>query len=97
MSTGGLLARSSRILLLAAVLLCGCLPGPRLKKRNVDLITEGMTKKQVESILGPPTSADQKDWVVLKKTTYFYKQGSDKVTIVFRDDKVQTKESTLTQ
>lgn len=88
------LARYSLVGLLVFLTAC---PGPRLRKANVDLITEGMTKKQVESILGPPTSADQKDWIVLKKTTYIYKQDKDTVTIVFRDDKVQTKESTLSR
>jgi len=31
----------------------------------------------------------------MKKTTYVYRQGKDSVTIVFQDDKVQSKESTL--
>ena len=31
----------------------------------------------------------------MKKTTYIYRQGNDTVTIVFKDDKVQSKESTL--
>ena len=56
-----------------------------------------MAKKQVESILGPPTTIDSKDFVLLKKTTYIYTQGKDSVTIVFRDDKVQSKDSTITQ
>jgi hypothetical protein len=51
----------------------------------------------VESILGPPTSIDSKDFVVMKKTTYVYQQGKESVTIVFKDDKVQTKDSTLSQ
>ena len=56
-----------------------------------------MSKKQVESILGPPTAIDTTDLILLKKTTYTYKQGQDTVTVVFKDDKVQSKESTLTQ
>ena len=66
-----------------------------LRKANVDEVAEGMSKKQVESILGPPTTIDSKDFVVMKKTTYVYRQGKDSVTIVFQDDKVQSKESTL--
>lgn len=69
--------------------------GPRLTKANVDQVTEGMAKKQVESILGPPTAVDTTDLILLKKTTYTYRQGSDRVTVVFKDDKVQSKESTL--
>ncbi|HEY2143845.1 MAG TPA: outer membrane protein assembly factor BamE [Candidatus Udaeobacter sp.] len=67
----------------------------RITKSNVDQVTEGMSKKQVESILGPPTSLDNKDFVIMKKTTYIYRQGKDTVTIVFKDDKVQSKDSTL--
>ena len=75
--------------------LAGCHAGVRLTKANVDEVSEGMTKKQVESILGPPTAIDTKDFIILKTTTYTYRQGKDTVTIVFREDKVQAKESTL--
>jgi outer membrane protein assembly factor BamE (lipoprotein component of BamABCDE complex) len=63
----------------------------------VDEVTEGMSKKQVESILGPPTTIDSKDFVVMKKTTYVYRQGKDTVTIVFKDDKLLSKDSTLSE
>ncbi len=75
--------------------LSGCNAGKRITKANVDEVSEGMSKKQVESILGPPTSIDSKDFVVMKKTTYVYRQGKDTVTIVFKDDKLQSKDSTL--
>ena len=77
------------------VLLFGACSGKRLTKANVDQVNEGMTKKQVESVLGPPTSIDSKDYVLFKKTTYRYQQGNDSVTIVFKEDKVDSKESTL--
>jgi len=70
--------------------------GRRLTKANVDEVAEGMSKKQVESILGPPTELDIKDFLILKKATYVYRQGNDTVTIVFKDDKVVEKQSTLT-
>lgn len=72
-----------------------CNPARRLKKANVDQVVEGMYKKQVESILGLPTTVDTNDFVVLKKTTYVYDQGKDSVRIIFKDDKVQSKVSTL--
>ena len=81
----------------AALALSGCHGGHRLTKANVDEVVEGMSKKQVESILGPPTAVDSTDLILLKKTTYTYKQNNDTVTVVFKDDKVQSKESTLTQ
>lgn len=74
-----------------------CHADHRLTKANVDEVTEGMSKKQVESILGPPTAVDTTDLILLKKTTYTYKQSNDVVTVVFKDDKVQSKESTLSQ
>jgi outer membrane protein assembly factor BamE (lipoprotein component of BamABCDE complex) len=86
----------SRVLLLLLLALAvSCTPGKRITKENVDQVTEGMSKKQVESILGPPTSINNEDFVIMKKTTYVYRQGKDTVTVVFKDDKVQVKDSTL--
>jgi SmpA / OmlA family. len=83
------------LVLLLVLALNGCV-GRRITKANVDEVSEGMSKKQVESILGPPTELDSKDFVILKKTTYTYRQGKDTVTITFKDDKVVEKQSTLT-
>jgi outer membrane protein assembly factor BamE (lipoprotein component of BamABCDE complex) len=83
------------LILLLMLLLGGCV-GRRITKANVDEVAEGMSKKQVESILGPPTELDNKDFVILKKTTYVYRQGKDTVTVIFKDDKVVEKQSTLT-
>ena len=83
------------LLVLLLALAVSCTPGKRITKANVDEVTEGMSKKQVESILGPPTSLSTEDFVIMKKTTYIYRQGKDTVTIVFKDDKVQSKDSTL--
>jgi outer membrane protein assembly factor BamE (lipoprotein component of BamABCDE complex) len=69
--------------------------GRRITKANVDEVTENMSKKQVESILGSPSEIDNKDFIVMKKTTYVYRQGKETVTIVFKDDKVQGKQSTF--
>ena len=75
----------------------GCNASKKLTKANVDQVAEGMSKKQVESILGPPTTIDTKDFVLLKKTTYIYAQGKESVTVVFKDDKVQSTTSTLSE
>jgi uncharacterized lipoprotein YehR (DUF1307 family) len=92
-----ILRRLSRLLLmLSLVLLIGGCVGRRITKANVDEVAENMSKKQVESILGPPTEFDNKDILILKKATYIYRQGKDTVTIVFKDDKVVEKQSTLT-
>jgi outer membrane protein assembly factor BamE (lipoprotein component of BamABCDE complex) len=97
------LKTTARSLLLASIVaalgfaLPACNSAKRLTKANVNEVAEGMSKKQVESILGQPTTIDSKDFVVLKKTTYVYNQGKDSVTIVFKDDKVQSKVSTLSE
>jgi len=49
----------------------------------------------VESILGPPTSIDSTNLLVMKKVTYAYKQEDESVTIVFVNDQVASKESNL--
>jgi outer membrane protein assembly factor BamE (lipoprotein component of BamABCDE complex) len=89
--------RSISRFLLVLLLAVGvsCTQGKRITKANVDEVEEGMSKKQVESILGRPSSVANEDRVIMKKTTYVYRQGKDSVTIVFKDDKVQSKESTL--
>jgi hypothetical protein len=96
MRTNNSAVRVLAIAAAAGLALAGC-HGKRLTKANVDEVTEGMTKKQVESILGPPTSIDSTDLLILKKTTYSYRQGQEAVTIVFKDEKVASKESSLSE
>ena len=83
------------ILVLSALLALTSCRGPRLTKANVDEVSQGMGRKQVESILGPPTSIDSTNLLVMKKVTYAYKQGDESVTIVFVNDQVASKESNL--
>jgi outer membrane protein assembly factor BamE (lipoprotein component of BamABCDE complex) len=98
MGSGKLIFRTVATLVIAAVVYLGAgCSDKRITKANVDEVTENMSKKQVESILGPPTSIDSKDFVVTKTTTYIYRQGKDTVTIVFKDDKLQSKDSTLSE
>jgi hypothetical protein len=93
--SGSMIQRISRLVLVLLVVLCVSCGGRRITKANVDEVAEGMSKKQVESILGPPTSINNEDFIIMKKTTYVYRQGNDAVTIVFKDDKVTEKQSTL--
>ena len=95
MSIPRLGARVPIVLVLVLMLLLDSCMGRRITKANVDEVADGMSKKQVESILGLPTSVDNTDSAITKKVTYVYKQGNDTVTIVFRDDKVADKQSTL--
>ena len=95
--TAFLFVRLVSLVTLLAFGAAACNPAKRLTKANVDEVAEGMSKKQVESILGLPTTVDTKDFVVLKKTVYVYDQGKESVTIFFKDDKVQSKVSTLSE
>ena len=97
LKTALLFLRLVLIVTIFAFGMAACNSAKRLTKANVDQVAEGMSKKQVESILGTPTTIDSKDFVVLKKTTYVYDQGKESVTIVFKDDKVQSKVSTLSE
>jgi len=45
--------------------------------------------------LGQPTSSKTEDPAILKQATYVYRQGKDTITIIFKDDKVQSKDSTI--
>jgi len=90
-----MLQKAARLALVVLIALSLSCIGKRITKANVDQVTEGMSKKQVESILGQPTSSKTEDPTIMKQTTYVYRQGKDTVTIVFKDDKVQSKDSTL--
>ena len=94
MTTMFRIASRLMLVLMLVLMLDSCI-GKRITKVNVDQVTEGMSKKQVESILGQPTSSKTEDPTFMKQTTYVYRQGKDTVTIVFKDDKVQSKDSTL--
>ena len=86
-----------RLLFILLLLLeASCVPD-RLRQANVDEVGVGMSRKQVESILGPPTETDAKDLPVTKTLIYLYRQRSGTVTIVFKEDKVAEKQSTLTR
>lgn len=91
-----------RILLAIVVLaaaLAGCnrnpLSGSKLTLDNYNKITTGMTKAQVEQILGSPTSIETKDMLIFKKTIWRYEDGKNFAMITFKNDEVDGKETNL--
>ena len=95
---------SLRILRLTIVALCaiglaGCGPNPlsgsKLTVDNYNKVTTGMSKNQVEQILGAPTTAETKDMVIFKKTTYRYEDGKNFAMITFKNDEVDGKDTNL--
>lgn len=97
------LKRSWLVIALAtfSLTLSGCnrttLSGSKVTKANYDQISTGMSKSQVETILGPPTTAETKDMLIFKKTTYRYEDGSKFALITFKNDEVDAKEGNLAQ
>jgi outer membrane protein assembly factor BamE (lipoprotein component of BamABCDE complex) len=89
------------LLALAGLLLMGAgcnrnlLTGSKLTAANFDQITTGMTKSQVERILGPPSTSETKDMVIFKKTTYRYEDGQKFALITFKNDEVESKDGNL--
>ncbi len=69
----------------------------KVTKANYDQISTGMSKAQVETVLGPPTTSEVKDMVIFKKTTYRYEDGTKFALITFKNDEVDSKEGNLGQ
>jgi len=84
---------------LALPLLGACnrnpLSGSKLTSANYDQVTLGMSKAQVETILGKPTSAETKEMLIFKKTTYRYEDGKRFAMITFKNDEVDSKDTNL--
>jgi|SRR4051812_5996450 hypothetical protein len=92
----------SGVALLIAVLglaFSGCdrnlLSGSKLTPANYDQVIPGMSKAQVEKILGPPTSMETKDLLLFKKTTYRYEDGKKFAIVTFKNDEMDSKDTNL--
>jgi hypothetical protein len=68
----------------------------KLTPANYAKITTGMTKAQVERIMGSPTTMETKDMVIFKKTTYRYEEGSKFAVFTFKNDELDSKDGNLT-
>jgi outer membrane protein assembly factor BamE (lipoprotein component of BamABCDE complex) len=84
---------------LAILVLAACnrnvMTGSKLTLDNYNQITTGMSKAQVEKILGPPTSMETKDMLIFKKTTWRYEDGQKFAQITFKNDEVDSKDANL--
>ena len=68
----------------------------KLTLANYNKITPGMSKAQVEKILGKPTTIETKDMIIFKKTTYRYEDGKNFAMVTFKNDEVDGKDTNLT-
>ncbi|MDQ2919695.1 MAG: outer membrane protein assembly factor BamE [Verrucomicrobiota bacterium] len=71
------------------------LSGSKLTAANYDQISMGMSKAQVETILGKPTTAETKDMLIFKKTTYRWEDGARFALVTFKNDEVDSKDTNL--
>jgi SmpA / OmlA family len=69
--------------------------GSKLTLANYNQVTNGMTKSQVERIMGSPTTTETKDMLVFKKTTYRYEEGPKFALFTFKNDELDSKEGNL--
>lgn len=77
--------------------------GSRLTAANYDQVTIGMSKEQVEKILGPPTKEETKQALLFgggetkwqPVATCRYEDGQTFIEITFKDEKVDKKDSNL--
>ena len=69
--------------------------GSKLTVNNYDQVAAGMSKAQVERIMGPPTTSEIKDMLIFKKTTYRYEEGSKFALFTFKNDELDSKDGNL--
>jgi outer membrane protein assembly factor BamE (lipoprotein component of BamABCDE complex) len=84
-------------LLLGVIMGCDRNPlsGSKLTLANYNQIRTGMSKAQVENILGPPTKVETKDMILFQKTIYRYEDGKKFAIITFKNDEVESKDTNL--
>ena len=85
----------SSALALALLLFVGGCSQSKLTTANYDQVSTGMSKSQVENILGKPTNIEVKDMIIFKKTTWRYEDGKKFAMITFKNDEVDGKETNL--
>jgi len=87
------------VALFATMVLAACnrnvLTGSKLTLDNYNQITAGMSKAQVDKILGPPTSMETKDMLIFKKTIWRYEDRQKFAQITFKNDEVDSKDTNL--
>ena len=71
------------------------LTGSKLNLNNYNQVTTGMSKVQVERIMGLPTTSETKDMLIFKKTSYRYEEGPRFPLFTFKNDELDTKEGNL--
>lgn len=85
-------------LLLVALSLCffACSgPGSKVTSENYDKITTGMSKAQVEELIGKPTRLESGQMLGIEGVTYYYTTRKAEVKVVFLNDSVVSKDGSF--
>ena len=68
----------------------------RVTPENVAKIQPGMTRTQVETLLGTPSTVEgPKNFGIFTKTTATYTEGKDSVSVTYKNEEVEEKHSTV--
>ena len=67
----------------------------KLTADNVAKIQPGMTRTQVEALLGPPNSTETKQFPIFTKTNATYIEGKDSLVVTYKNEEVEEKHSTV--
>ena len=74
---------------------CSKTGNEKLTSANLDLVTIGMKKAEVKTILGEPNKVETGQFTLLEKTTYYYEYHRSKATVTFLNDAVISKEGSF--
>ena len=70
-------------------------PISKINRANYDQVHEKASKEEVQAILGPPTSTSTEDKIIYKRTTWRYTEGDKYITITFKNDELDSKDTNL--
>jgi outer membrane protein assembly factor BamE (lipoprotein component of BamABCDE complex) len=70
-------------------------PISKLNRAKYDQIHEGMSKDQVQAVLGAPTSMKTEDKVIYKRSIWRYTEGDKYINITFKNDELDGKDTNL--
>ncbi len=70
-------------------------PFSKINRANYDQIREKSSKEEVRAILGPPTATSTEDKIIYKRTTWRYIQADKYITLTFKNDELDSKDTNL--
>ena len=70
-------------------------PVSKLTRSNFDQIHNGMSKAEVQAILGAPSTTSTEDKLIYKRTIWRYAKGDQYINITFKNDELDSKDTNL--